>query len=112
MKLCTVEQVISEPAGDYFQFSPGRRAGIPWRHDSVYVPLAVFGLIAPPVRHSVRWFHANGVTPLDAAAASQLADALQAYAATLPDTDAAALAASLGDWLRAHGAAGITIERL
>ena len=83
MKLYTVAQVMSEPAMGYFQFSPGARDGIPWRHDSVYLPLAAYEC---------------------------LADALHACAAT--GVDVSPLAASLARWLSAHVNAGITIERI
>jgi hypothetical protein len=110
MKLYSVEQVMREPARGYFQFSPGARDGIPWRHDSVYLPLAVYERLATLFRDHVRWFHPHGVTPLDAAGTQRLADALHACAAT--GGDMAPLAASLAQWLSAHANVGITIERL
>ena len=110
MKLCSVEQVMSEPALAYFQFSPGALDGIPWRHDSVYLPLAAFARLAPAFHDHVRWFHAHGVTPLDAVDVQRLAGALQVFATT--SVDMAPLATSLADWLLEHGGAGITIERI
>ena len=110
MKLYSVAQVMSEPAIGYFQFSPGARDGIPWRHDSVYLPLAAYECLAPLFRDHVRWFHTHGVTPLDAAGTQCLADALHACAAT--GVDVSPLAASLARWLSAHVNAGITIERI
>lgn len=110
MKLYAVDQVMREPARGYFQFSPGARDGIPWRHDSVYLPLAAYERLAFLFRDHVRWFHPHGVTPLDTAGTQRLADALHACAAA--GGDMAPLSASLADWLSAHASGGITIERI
>ncbi len=107
-----MEQRIAQPALECFQFSPGTRHGIPWRRDSVYVPLEDFALLAPTLRGALRWFHAHGVTRLEPDAASRLAAALHACAADAAGSGCrAALAAALGAWIATHAADGITIER-
>ncbi len=109
--LWTVEQRIAAPTLDCFQFSPGMRHGIPWRRDSVYLPLDDFVLLEPAFRHAARWFHAHGVTRLDADAAVRLAAALCACPANAVAGRGAALAAVLGAWIAAHATDGLTIER-
>jgi len=109
--LWTVEQRIAAPAVECFQFSPGARHGIPWRRDSVYVPLDDFAVLEPSVRRALRWFHAHGVTRLAADAAVEFAGALRACADGATDERSAALAAALGAWIAAHAADGLTIER-
>ena len=109
--LWTVEQRIAEPARECFQFSPGRRHGIPWRRDSMYLPVGEIPLLEWLLRGELRWFHANGVTTLTADEALRLAVALRAFAATTDRPHAAAPVLALGDWIAAHAADGLTIER-
>jgi len=140
MKLLTVDQVMGAPAAEYVQFSAGTRAGLPWRRDSVYVTLADFELLSPPFHAALRWFHAQGVTHLQADEAQLLAAALEghvegvrqldvpvlAWRTRHPALDARAvhrawqtvredladLALTLGAWLRAQSTHGLVIERL
>jgi hypothetical protein len=109
--LWTVEQRIAAPALDCFQFSQGTRHGIPWRRDSVYLPIDDFALLEPTLRVTVRWFHAHGVTLLSADAAMRLAGALRARAADAAPGRGAVLATALGAWIVAQAADGLTIER-
>jgi len=106
-----VEQRIAAPDVECFQFSPGARHGIPWRRDSVYLPLDEFAPLAPVLRTALRWFHAHGTTRLSMDAAMRLAAALLARAADTTAGPGATVAAALGAWIVAHATDGLTIER-
>ncbi len=109
--LWTVEQRIAAPGRECFQFSPGPRHGLPWRRDSVYLPLEDFALLAPTLGATLRWFHAHGVTRLSTGEAGRLAAALEAHATDTAAGRGARLAAALAAWIAAHAADGLTIER-